>query len=395
MKKTLYTFYVLVFLNHFSIAFFFTTYVLFLQERGMDNFQINSINAFFMFFVFMLEIPTGSFADVIGRRKSTLWSFILTGFSMLMYYFSNIYWFFVLAEVMAALALAFSSGAFEAWLVDSLKFHNFTGALDNIFAKESIVQKIGVILGGLIGAYIGKSNLALPWLISAIGQFILFFIAWKIMKEDYLKPSKLNSYNDIKKRFIIIVRDSIIYGLKNKVVFYLILLHTGFQAGLMAFNMYWTLKFKEHMSQEFLGWLWVIISLAMIVGSLSVRYTAKINRQSKRLLFYLFITGLSALLCVVFYQNIFWLVLFFLVHEAGREGFKPIKKAYINKHIPSDKRATIISFDSMIQKLGSVFGLLISGLIAQKYSIQYAWLFSSLIILVSGIFCFKLNGEEN
>jgi MFS family permease len=78
---------------------------------------------------------------------------------------------------------------------------------------------------------------------------------------------------------------------------------------------------------------------------------------------------------------------FFMIHEFGRGLSTPISRAYINKIVESKNRATILSFESMIIKVGSAIGLIFSGLIANNFGALSSWL-SSAIILTIIIFIF-------
>jgi hypothetical protein len=94
--------------------------------------------------------------------------------------------------------------------------------------------------------------------------------------------------------------------------------------------------------------------------------------------------------------NIFYLVLTgFLTHEVGRGMIKPIQKSYLNKHIPSDKRATVLSFESMMGKLGAAGGLVVLGWVGKNYSIQDAWLVSGILILFLIPIYLKVSQNEN
>ena len=76
----------------FALAFFFATYVPFLAAKGMNLWQINVINSFFMLFIILAEMPTGSFADRFGRHHSISISCFLLVISFLIYYFSESFW---------------------------------------------------------------------------------------------------------------------------------------------------------------------------------------------------------------------------------------------------------------------------------------------------------------
>jgi MFS family permease len=141
--------------------------------------------------------------------------------------------------------------------------------------------------------------------------------------------------------------------------------------------------------------VWVLFSLMIMLGSFGgQKISTKITKQKYVLFIQLLITAVSFLACVIFFNQIGWLILFCGLQESGRGGFDPIKKAYFNKRIPSDKRATIISFDSMIQHLGAFVGLLIGGWIANTVSIRASWAFSGLVLFFISFLCLKLNGDK-
>ncbi len=71
----------------------------------------------------------------------------------------------------------------------------------------------------------------------------------------------------------------------------------------------------------------------------------------------------------------------FLVYEIGRGLEKPIKMAFINKYLVSDKRATLISFDSMIGKIAGALGLVFFGFLADRTSFSFTWKISGFILL--------------
>src|SRR3989475_6839820 len=54
----------------------------------------------------------------------------------------------------------------------------------------------------------------------------------------------------------------------------------------------------------------------------------------------------------------------------------PVKRAYLNAHIPTAQRATIISLDSMFANAGGVIGQSGWGWLARVRSIGEAWAFA-------------------
>ena len=60
----------------------------------------------------------------------------------------------------------------------------------------------------------------------------------------------------------------------------------------------------------------------------------------------------------------------------------PVKQGYLNAHIPSAQRATIISLDSLFADLGGVVGQSGWGYLAKVRSIGEAWLYSGMTMIL-------------
>ena len=56
----------------FGPMFLFAVYPLFLRSRGLDQLQINSVVMAYVLMTFLTDVPTGAFADAVGRRAA--WS---------------------------------------------------------------------------------------------------------------------------------------------------------------------------------------------------------------------------------------------------------------------------------------------------------------------------------
>ena len=118
-------------------------YVTFLMKNGLNLFQVNLVNAIFFTTLFICEIPTGAFADIFGRKSSYMVSAILMSLSMFVYGSSSSFLGFVSAEMITAFGMTFRTGAFQAWLVDSLKHQGYEGSFNKIFGPSSLYNPIG------------------------------------------------------------------------------------------------------------------------------------------------------------------------------------------------------------------------------------------------------------
>lgn len=379
------TFLILSFLIMFSASFSFATYIPFLVERGMDLWQINVINCFFMATIILMEMPTGSFADKFGRHRSITISCFISAAATLTYFLADCLWLFVIAEIIAGLGKTFSSGALEAWVVDSLKAEGLMDQKEKLFRQETFFCSAGIIVGVLTGSYIGDYNLAWPWLASAAMSFMVGIYSLRL-KENYHDPT----LNVIKPSLIGQIKIAWRHGFASRKIINFMILGAILALAIQALNMQWTIVFQKdyHLETKYLGWIFIGIALADTCGSSLSKYCRRLIKNESQSLA---LTQIFTALMIIVLTQISGLTAtlsFFFLHEMSRGAFKPLKQSYFNDQLLSETRATLISLDSMINKIGSVIGLLISGYLANTYSINTAWLVSGIFLLLASLFFF-------
>lgn len=375
-------YYLLIALQDLTVGFVSATHALFLLSNGLTIFQMNLVNAAFMLGIFVFEIPTGAYADFFGRKKSYIIHTVFLSLAGLIYFLSHSFLFFVLAELIAAVSFAFASGAIDAWLVDNVS-KNWAMRTDYIFSQGQVFSKIALVVGAIIGAYLGQINLAYPWFLVAFTGLIAFFVSIFYMRTDQPVKDTFGFGRGLK-QMTAIVKNSLDYGFRNKVVLWLMIATFVGEFAFQPLNMFWAPRFNQMAGGEvkLMGWLLAGMSIMMAVGSYLSR------RLSERKVSYWKIMSISALFLAIPVLISSQVSIFaiaagtFLIHEIGRGISIPIKTSYINKYIPSDKRATLISFNSMAGKIAATLGLVGFGLLADKTSFSYSWLVAGFILLL-------------
>lgn len=361
-----------------AISFCAATYVPFLAERGMNLFQMNIINAFFMAFIIFSEMPTGSFADSFGRHRSLSIGCLLLGLSFLTYYFSNSFGLFILAEIIGAIGHTFNSGAMEAWLVDSLKARGEIDLKKQVFRQEMMFKSGGTIIGCFLGSLIGSTNLSLPWIASTSLMIICVFFSFFI-KENYQSEHRKKTKNGLATQ----ISEAWRYGIKSKELLSMMIFGSLLSFSVQALNMQWPLIFKGDygFSSPQLGLLFAGISVSVAAGSKLSKHFTRFSNEKSAIIIPQLITAIAIIICSRV-SGFTIMISAFLLHEFGRGIFSPLKQDYVNDRLRSESRATLLSLESMFAKCGALAGLLISGLVAQLLSIKSAWLMSGIVMLL-------------
>lgn len=385
IAKSIRLFLALSVMERLSISFIFSCYMLFLQANGLNLFEANLVNCAFFITLFLCEIPTGAIADVFGRKRSYVLSLLLHGLSLLIYAGSSTLTGFIIAEIIGAIGLTCASGAFQAWLVDSLKHYGSTDPYMPIFAKAEQFASLVGITGAFAGNYLFGIDINLPWLAGSLLMLVTAAIAHLLMTEEYFEQH-VGTTRDYWHKFTDTIRRSAAHVKVNGSVRFLIFASLFQIFAVQAPNMQWQILFKNkiHLPYVYTGiaiFTFIGYTVAKSIGWRKLNERLMINTAQ-------IIIGLGLTLTVII--PYFPLAIsMFLVHEVARGMYKPLRDAYLNDNIPSAERATLISFEAMSQHIGGVIGLLVSGLIAEYASISFAWILSGATLILAALFMIK------
>ena len=141
-------------LSFFSELYFPISVWIFYYLRFLDFKQIGILTAVKLISSNLFEVPTGVFADMVGRKTSIVISFFL--YSAVMFGVANIsvFWMFIVLDILKALSSAFFSGSLEALVYDSLKMNNTENTYDKVIANMESVAWVGLFISAIAGGYL-------------------------------------------------------------------------------------------------------------------------------------------------------------------------------------------------------------------------------------------------
>ncbi len=374
---------------------------LFLLDAGLSISQVFFANAIFTGAMALFEIPTGVLADTRGRRISFLLSIAILFIGTLGYVaaaqMGGGLWLFGLMSVILGLGYTFYSGAMEAWLVDALNASGYEGELDDVFARGSMITAVGMLVGSILGGFLGTINLAVPFLVRAGLLVAVFIIAYFTMHEIGFTPSK-SSLSELPAEMRKIARSSVKYGWQQPSM-RLLMITSFVQATFFAWGFYaWQPYFLELLGRDapwVAGVVAALVALAMMAGNYIVqRRSHKAGRRTTLMLSAAVIGTLAAI--AVGLVNSFWLaVAFYLLASLTMGVWKPVKQAYMHQLIPSAQRATVVSFDSLVDSAGSVVGQIGLGQLAETRSIAAGYVVGGMLTALAWPVVLRLRGRND
>jgi len=352
------TYLLLTLLTTLAASFIWGINTLFLLDAGLNNTQAFAANAFFTVGQVIFEVPTGVVADTAGRRVSFLLGSLTLLISTLLYLFmweiSAPFWGWAVASVFLGLGFTFFSGAVEAWLVDALHAAKYTGDLDTVFGKGQTVMGAAMLTGSFAGGLIAQfTNLGVPYIVRAGVLGVTLVVGFVAMKDIGFQPKRgAGPIKEVRK----VLRGSIEHGWRKPPVRWL-MLASPFTFGVSIYAFY---AMQPHLLDLYgdSTAFWVaglaasILAGAQIVGGLLVPALRRVfsRRTHALILSVAFGTGALALIGLT---RSFWLAIGLLVVWAITfSASVPMRQAYLNGIIPSEQRATVISFDALMGSAG-------------------------------------------
>ena len=346
--------------NTLAASFIWGINTLFLLDAGLSNFEAFAANAFFTAGMVLFEVPTGAIADTWGRRVSYLLGTITLAGSTLLYYLmwqtSAPFWAWAVVSVLIGLGFTFFSGAVEAWLVDALRFSGYDGELEAVFGRGQMVAGAAMLAGSVSGGAIAQAtSLGVPFLLRVGVLCVMFAVAFAVMRDvGFTATPSCHPLADMKR----VLSASIDHGLRNPPVRW-VMLSAPFGAGVAIYTFYALQPFLldlygDEGAYAIAGLAAAIVAGAQIVGGyLAPRIRRLFHRRTSALI--LGTVANVAVLAVLgvttsFALALFLLVLWALLYAAAT----PIRQAYLNGLIPTQQRATVLSFDSLMGNTGGV-----------------------------------------
>jgi MFS family permease len=379
MTRTERTYYLIFGLYNLSWSFIGPMYALFLLNRGLDLFQTSAVPAVFWIVSFVLEVPTGAFADLAGRKVAFLLSCVIRMVAFGLYAFANSFVDFVVAELIDAVGSTLANGALDAWAVDSMRREGEARPADRFFARAQIVARAAVITGGLAGGYLAQRDMTFPWMMAAATFAVTGMVAARWMIEV---PAVAGTVT--RRSLLHTIRDGLLEVRQAPVLLLCCALTLAAAFATMPAHMLWQPRIQALSGEGLwiMGWVWALLNLASLAGSALLPRLLTGSRQEIVLaavaLWRGVMLGVAALATAVVPA-----LAGLLLMEMGFGLGEPVLQAWMNEHIAPAQRATVLSVRAMCMTLGGGTGLLCLGRVARDHSIATAWLASATILVVS------------
>lgn len=399
----------ILFLFWFSTALPMSMFILLAQARGMTLGQLGLLTALYSATVFLLEVPTGGLADAWGRRRVALLgeAVTLAGWGVFLVSFS--FPSFLVAFVLNGIGRALASGTLDAWFVDSLQAIQPGVDLHPRLARTGAITFIALGLGAVCGGAIARgfaflppdgtailTPLASPGLVAVVLRFALIVAIACLVHEPEHRLQAASWRRGIAE-IPSLLRDAVRLTAGSRILVRLLAVAGVSGVVLSSLELLWqphfgTLLGESEARSIFLGAILAGSFLMGVVGNLiAPRLSKRLGNRPGRVcaLFHglrgALLIGLAMQGHAVPAALLFWLV------YMGQGAVTSTHALLLNEQIPSHRRSSMLSIESLVSYIGSFIGSAGLGFVAQHTSIGTAWLLAGGLLLVSWILYHRID----
>jgi DHA3 family tetracycline resistance protein-like MFS transporter len=358
----------------------------YLSVVGLDAFRLVIVGTVLEVVILIAEVPTGIVADVWSRRLSVILGVALMGAGFAFDGLLAAFWATLCAQVIWGVGVTFISGAAEAWIADELP----GGDLARVYVRGAQWRSAGALLGIGAGVALSYAGLALTMIASGAALLALAAFLVVVMPERGFRPTPrgarttwAHTWATLREGVGVVRGSAALASFVGVSVFY------GMASE--SFDRLWEVHLlgiglpRAHGLTP-VAWFGLVNAgglLLSIVAAEALR--RRLGGGSERALVTLLIVFIASIALgmaafglaggVAAAIGAYWATI--LV----RQLVPPIVNAWINRHIPSAVRATVLSVMSQADAAGQIAGGPIFGAIATARSTGVAMIAAGLTVL--------------
>lgn len=390
-----------------NLRFFEPFLILFFLEKGLVFFQIGTLYAIRELATNILEVPTGVVADVMGRRRTMIFSFLFYIFSFLIFFYSASYAAFVVAMLLFAVGEAFRTGVHKAMIFTYLKIKGWEDQKVHYYGHTRSWSQLGSAVSALLAAaivlYTGEyqtvfAYATIPYVLD-LGLLASYPAMLDGRNEKRKKESILLTFKTIIRSFYIAFKDILLLKAVNNISLY-----SGYykavkdylqpilQALAVSLPIMVHLNKQQRSSILIGGVYFFIFLLTSFASRHSGKLAARFSNLSKPLNYTLLI-GLVIGLLAGFFYDLGWTILavgLYILIYLMENLRKPIGVGFFAEKVEGNILASALSVQSQVGTLWAALIAIVLGVLTDTLGIGLTLVVtSSLLLLAAPVFWLK------
>ncbi len=374
-----------------NLRFFDPFLLLYLTYNNLTLTQIGFLWAIREVVIYVLEIPSGVFADNYGRKLELVICFIFYIASFVMFYLGSSFSEFVIAFALYGFGEALRSGTHKAMILEFLDYHKLTTSKSKVYGKTRSYSMIGSAVSSIFAILLIKilPELSMLFLVAIIPYIIDFFLILSYPNYLNTKTKHKFSFSEFLQGTLLVIATSVKEVKLRKVLLDSASYNAIFKTikdyiQIIIFALLISSIGNEDNSIEII--IGIVYAGMFILSAIASRYShlllTKISKDKLLRLIWIASSVTSVLLVILGNSLITTIGLFSLFYVLLNIR-KPIMVEKISEEISPDLRASILSVESQLTSLLIIVLAPLFGFIFDRFGINYVFVSIAVISIVS------------
>lgn len=353
--------------------FFWLIQNIYFLDQGLTFQQLSIVISIWSIATVILEIPSGAFSDVYGRKITLIISKISYLFGILLFVFQPSFLGIVIGILCWALSESFMSGAEEAWLFEYVEQNGRPEVFQKAFSISVIAREVGLGTGVLIAGFVTSISISYN-LIGSILIAVLGIIPVLLLPETRHSQSEVSP-----KEYLSLFRKSYKQIKGHPYLRYLLVFSTTTLLAYATISEYFTVTLDTlGIPFSLIGFFALLETFFYITGS---QLAEKTNITHLNKIFTALSIGMASGMFLIVTGNAIIVVVSYLLLRTIKAISEILAYSEWQKTIEHIDRATSTSFVSFTINLVSVPVALLFGYVSDRYSLFSAFYFAGLLPL--------------
>ncbi len=332
-------------------------WILYLQSRGLSLTEIGLAESAFHLAPVLFELPSGSFADLVGRRWSLAIGSGLIALSTAVLWMADSLPLAMLALFLHGASFSFRSGADQAYLYESLghRQSSYAGIFGKLLGASYLVAASAAWLGATLSDVSYNVPFALSIGVALGGVWLAAGLKESPRAKRAVGPSGSVLSHMSGARSALRARP---------VVAAMLVFSGGFWAVVTISGLYLQAAFADRgLSNSLIG---AVVGAMLVMDALGALLAGRVSRWGRFSMQIVLLAAFSGFALAGTAAGALWFALgAFLVSRFVSGIIEPLLFAWFNHQLPSAQRATLLSIESWLFSLTMIVAFPLAGRLAE------------------------------
>jgi MFS family permease len=361
-------------------------------DRGLSLTEIGTAYAVQGFVVLALELPTGGFADSLGRRPVLLLSAVTAAASYLLFLVTDSFWSLVAFAVLQGVHRALDSGPLEAWYVDAVHEIDPHARIESGMSAQGAALGLGVATGATLSGVLvaldpvsGVDALVLPVLV-ALGLQMLGTVAVAVLMDEH-RPARASGVLASVRETPRAIADGIGLLRNSHVLLALLCVELFWGFGMVTFESLLPVRLSEvgggtEAAAAITGPAVSAAWAASAVGAATAAWLARGVGTSATAALLRVLQGACVVLLGIL-GGVAGILLAYFACYVVHGSSNALHSTLLHRQVRSDTRATVVSMNSMFAQPAGSIGLIVLTGVADGVSTSVAMVVGGIVLAIA------------